>query len=112
VLRELEQLERSLAPSLTQAIPTDPIPPWGARPRVGFLSAHFRWHSVGRLVHGVIAGLSEQGLEVLLVYPGGAVREVRDGSADVGVVVHILLRSVMVMGTFEADRSERQVVRD
>lgn len=38
------------------------------RARVGFLSAHFRWHSVGRLTIGLLEGLSNsRSLEIIVI---------------------------------------------
>jgi len=43
------------------------------KPHILFLSAFFRYHSVGRLLHGVITGLASRGhMRITVAYPQGA----------------------------------------
>jgi hypothetical protein len=94
VLRAQEALLRTIAPPLFYSLPTAAAtPPCNEtmRIRVGFLSAHFRWHSVGRLLRGVITEMAAEAhrLSIFLIYPADSVA---------GEVSHALCTACLMLG--------------
>jgi len=67
-MRDIGQLYRQLHPKLDYTSRYAATPPLkGQRKRIGFLSAHWREHSVCKLLCAVIHGLDRQEFEVVLL---------------------------------------------
>jgi protein O-GlcNAc transferase len=77
LLKRLAGLYRPPADVPPRPAPCSP----GQKIRVGFVSAHFREHTIGRLMHGLIAQLSRQRFEVIVMSIG-------DHCDDLAAAIH------------------------
>lgn len=62
IYEQLVELHKRLSPTLLNysnvQSPPPPLAPVPAKRRIGLISAHLKWHSVGRLLHGVFTNLA------------------------------------------------------